>query len=122
MIKRPAFVLPTVAAAVVALLFLAATTIRAEPHRASFRSLFHQHAHAHRSRCHQAELFQSPADDEDDEGLADDDAPLHVSVAVTPFTVVDPPTTILSKVHDSAPASEYSDTGVPRAPPRSVLA
>ena len=124
MVRRPQSVVLGIAAAVVALLWVAPTTHAGSAlhsERTAFRSALHGHGHLH--RCHEPGLSGSIVGDEDDDvGISDDDAALHVSVAAAPLTIVAPPIYALSEAQDVAPASECRDTGSPRAPPRTISA
>lgn len=123
MTRRPPSVLLGIAAAAAVLLSVAAsTTVRAElPLRSGsgFRSSLHWHAHRH--RCDEPGLSQPVPEDEDDDGITDDDAAVHVSVVPTLLAVADLPT-VFCDAQDSAPASEHTDTGAPRGPPHGLPA
>lgn len=117
MVRCPSSVPLSIAAGLATLLCIAPPmTIRAESavrSNATFRSSLYRYAHPH--GCHEPELSR-PIPEAEDDGIADDDAALHLSVAATPLAVVDLPM-VLCDARDSSPAPD-TDTGAPRAPPR----
>ncbi len=112
----------TLAAAVVALLCLApASPTRAESHHRAFRSSLHRHVHARVHANGGAALCQPTVEDEDDDGIADDDAAVHGSISTVSFDV-DPALDVVPAVRHFPAVSGHQSNRAPRAPPPDLSA